>query len=189
MKTKRLPLLDFVNHKFHTPTWLFFVLSIVFILRIPSFFEPYSYGDEMIYLTLGEAIRRGIPLYSGIHDNKPPLLYIMAAVAGRLFWFKAILAIWHLITVFIFFKLSEIIFPKRKSAQKIATIVFALLTTIPLLEGNIVNAELFMIGPTIMAFYILLSKKLSFRKIFAAGVLFSFSSLFKVPAVFDVPII
>src|SRR3989304_10019309 len=120
MKTKRLPLQDFVNHKFHTPTWLFFVLSIVFILRIPSFFEPYSYGDEMIYLTLGEAIRRGIPLYSGIHDNKPPLLYILAAIAGSLFWFKAILTLWLLVTIFIFWKLTEVLFPKNLRAQQFA---------------------------------------------------------------------
>src|SRR3990167_11226717 len=101
----------FLN-KLHTPTWLFVLLSVVFILRIPSFFEPYSYGDEMIYLTLGEAIRRGIPLYSGIHDNKPPLLYVMAAIAGNLFWFKAILTIWHIVTIFLFWKLSQALFNK-----------------------------------------------------------------------------
>jgi len=99
--------------KLHTPVWLFILLVVVFILRIPSFFEPYSYGDEMIYLTLGEAIRQGVPLYLGVHDNKPPLLYILAAISGRLFWFKAILAIWHLITVFIFWKLSEVLFHAR----------------------------------------------------------------------------
>ena len=178
----------FLN-KLHTPTWLFVLLSVVFILRIPSFFEPYSYGDEMIYLTLGEAIRRGIPLYSGIHDNKPPLLYITAAIAGSLFWFKAILAIWHLLTVFLFWKLTEALFPKNKVAQVIATTIFALLTTLPLLEGNIANAELFMIGPTILAFLILLTLKPIFKNIFFGGVLFSVSALFKIPAAFDLPAI
>ncbi len=175
--------------KLHTPVWLFILLIVVFILRIPSFFEPYSYGDEMIYLTLGEAIRQGIPLYKGVHDNKPPLLYVLAAISGRLFWFKAILAIWHLVTVFIFWKLSEILFPKSVKAQKIATIIFALLTTLPLLEGNIANAEIFMVGPTILAFYLLLSKKLTRKNLFASGALFAVSTLFKVPAAFDVPAI
>ncbi|KKQ96942.1 MAG: hypothetical protein UT24_C0002G0049 [Candidatus Woesebacteria bacterium GW2011_GWB1_39_12] len=161
----------------------------VFILRIPSLFEPYSYGDEMIYLTLGEAIRRGIPLYSGIHDNKPPLLYVMAAIAGNLFWFKAILTLWILVTIFIFWKLSETLFPKKIKTQQVATAIFALLTTIPLLEGNIVNAELFMIGPTILGFYLLLSKKLTRNNLFISGMLFSISTLFKFPAVFDVPAI
>jgi hypothetical protein len=157
--------------RLHTPSWLFILLLIVFALRIPSFFEPYSYGDEMIYLTLGQAIRQGVPLYSGVHDNKPPLLYIIAAISGRLFWFKAILAIWHLVTVFIFWKLTEVIFPsgpevppsqrpKNQKAQKVTTSIFALLTTLPLLEGNIANAEIFMVGPTILAFYLLLTKDL-----------------------------
>ena len=190
----------YLNEKLHTPTWLFVLLTIVLLLRIPSFFEPYSYGDEMIYLTLGEAIRRGIPLYSGVHDNKPPLLYVTAAIAGSLFWFKAILAVWHLITVFIFWKLSEVLFPagkevpeklrsRNKKAQVISTAIFALLTTLPALEGNIANAELFMIGPTILAFLLLLTRKLTFRNLFFSGVLFSVSTLYKVPAAFDVPAI
>ena len=173
----------------HTPKWLFALLLVVLVLRIPSFFEPYSYGDEMIYLTLGEGIRQGVPLYSGIHDNKPPLLYILAAIAGSLFWFKAILAIWHLATVFLFWKLSEALFPKKLKLQKVATVIFAILTTIPLLEGNIVNAELFMIGPIIGAFLILITRKLNFKNLFSAGILFSVATLFKVPASFDVPAI
>lgn len=169
----------------HTPTWLFIVLVVVLILRIPSFFEPYSYGDEMIYLTLGEAIRRGVPLYSGIHDNKPPLLYVVAAIGGSLFWFKAILTVWSLITIFLFWKLSSVLFPKKDRLQKISTTIFALLTTIPLLEGNIVNAELFMIGLTIAAFLLLFRKDSNNKSAFGAGLLFSFATLFKIPAGFD----
>ena len=177
------------NETLHTPTWLFILLVVVLILRVPSFFEPYSYGDETIYLTLGNAIRQGISLYSGIHDNKPPLLYIMAAIAGNLFWFKAILTFWILTTIYIFWKFLNFLFEKNLKAQIVGTSVFALLTTIPLLEGNIVNAELFMIGPTILAFYILLSNKLSFKSLFISGALFSVSTLFKVPAAFDFPTI
>jgi hypothetical protein len=173
----------------HIPGWLFGLLCVVLILRIPSFFEPYSYGDEMIYLSLGEAIRRGIPLYSQIHDNKPPLLYVTAAIAGSLFWFKVILALWHLVTVFIFWKLAEKLFPKNRKLHIISTIIFALITTLPLLEGNIANAEIFMIGPTMLAFYVLLSKKLNFKNIFFSGILFSVATLYKVPAAFDMPAI
>lgn len=176
-------------NKLHTPKWLAVVLLVVLILRIPSFFEPYYYGDEMIYLALGEGIRQGVPLYSGIHDNKPPFLYITAAVAGSLFWFKVILALWSLATIYLFWRLTVALFPKGKKLQKISTVVFALLTTIPLLEGNIANAELFMIGPTIAAFLILLNKKLSFKNLFISGMLFSTAALFKVPAAFDIPAI
>ncbi len=119
--------------KTHIPVWLAILLAVVVVLRIPSFFEPFSYGDETIYLTLGQGVRQGVTLYKDIYDNKPPLLYITAAVAGNIFWFKAILAIWHMVTVFVFWKLSEVIFPKRKRSQIVATLIFALLTTIPLL--------------------------------------------------------
>jgi hypothetical protein len=172
--------------KLHLPTWLCILLAVTLVLRIPSFFEPYSYGDEMIYLTLGQAIRQGKTLYLAVHDNKPPLLYIMAAIAGNLFWLKTILAFWMLATTVLFWKFVKAIFPKKDSLHKVATIAFAFLTTLPLLEGNIANAELFLIGPTIGAFYILWTKKLKSKNLFYAGILFSASTLFKVPAAFDV---
>lgn len=169
----------------HAPAWLVVVLSLQFVLRIPSFFDPYSYGDEMIYLTLGNAIRKGLVLYRDIHDNKPPLLYFTAAIAGDLFWFRVILAFWMMATTFIFWKLTSALFKKQKMAI-FATVIFAILTTLPLLEGQIANAELFMIGPNILAFLILLTKKHSIKNLLLAGVLFSVATLFKVPAAFDI---
>ena len=35
------------------------ILAGVVFLRIPSLFEPYWYGDEGIYLTIGQAMRHG----------------------------------------------------------------------------------------------------------------------------------
>ncbi|KKP23248.1 MAG: hypothetical protein UR11_C0001G0222 [Candidatus Woesebacteria bacterium GW2011_GWC1_30_29] len=172
--------------KIDTPLWLEILFAVLLILRIPSFFEPYYYGDEMIYLTLGEGVRQGVPLYLGLHDNKPPLLYLTAAVAGNLFFFKVILAFWSLITVYGFWKLISSIFPEKKTLHKISTIIFGLLTTLPLLEGNTVNAELFMIGPIIFAFWILLTKKNNFKNVFISGGLISIAALFKIPAAFDI---
>ncbi len=178
-----------ISKYIHVPLWLFLLLSVVLILRVPTFFEPYNYGDEMIYLALGEGVRQGKVLYLDIHDNKPPLLYYTAALAGNLFWFKSILLLWHLGTVIVFWKLTQNLAPKKLRFQKVSTALFALLTTLPLLEGNIVNAELFMIGPTIGAFLLLLEKKHSLLKMFSAGILFSIATLFKVPALFDIPVI
>jgi len=185
MKQKLSSILD----KIHAPTWLVILFAIVLILRIPSFFEPFSYGDEMIYLALGEGLRQGMVFYRDIHDNKPPLLYMLAAVARNVFWFRVILAFWNLATVFIFWKLAILLFPKKEKLQKVATIIFALLTTLPLLEGQVANAEVFMLLPSLAAFLILLSKKLNFRNLFGAGMLFSMATLFKVPAAFDLPVI
>lgn len=176
-------------HKIHLPAWVVGILALVLIFRIPSFFEPYYYGDEMIYLTLGQGVRQGLTLFKEIHDNKPPLLYLTAAIAGNLFWFKAILAFWNLLTVAFFYKLAAKLFEKNIKVQKISTFIFAILTTIPLFEGNIVNAELFMIGFSLIAFYTLLSGPLSYKKIFFAGAMFGIGTLFKIPAAFDLPII
>ncbi len=175
--------------KIHCPPWICLLLAIVLLLRIPSFFEPYSYGDEAIYLTLGEGIRQGVNLYQNLHDNKPPLLYLLAAVAGSLFWFKVILAFWSVATVILFWKLAEVLFPKKERTQKIATWIFALLITLPLLEGNIINSELFMIGPIIAAFLILLTQKATIKNLLVSGVLFGIATLFKIPAAFDLPVI
>ena len=175
--------------KTHTPVWLTILLGIVLLLRIPSFFEPFSYGDEMIYLTLGEGIRQGATLYKEVYDNKPPLLYLLAAVAGNVFWFKATLAFWNVATIILFWKLASALFPNKEKLQKVSTAVFALLTTLPLLEGNIVNSEILMIGPIIAAFVILFTKKLNFKNIFLSGTLFGLATLFKVPAAFDLPVI
>ncbi len=171
------------------PNWLIVILALVFLLRVPSFFEPYYYGDEMIYLTLGQGVRQGLTLYKDIYDNKPPLLYLTAAIAGNLFLFKVILAFWSLITIFLFYKLTKIILEKNEKAQKISTFIFALLTTLPLLEGLTINSELFMIAFTIAAFLILLKSNLKIKGVYFAGMLLGIGALFKIPAAFDAPII
>lgn len=175
--------------KTHTPVWLTILIGIVLLLRIPSFFEPFAYGDEMIYLTLGEGVRQSLTLYKDVYDNKPPLLYLLAAVAGNVFWFKAILGFWSILTLILFWKLTKALFPNKEKLQKISTVIFGLLTTLPLLEGNIANAEIFMIGPIIAAFLLLFTRKLDFKNIFAAGALFGAATLFKMPAAFDLPVI
>lgn len=142
----------------------------------------------MIYLTVGESIRQGVSLYSEVHENKPPMLYILAAIAGNLFWFKVMLAFWHLATVIIFYYLTKRLFSKQRS-QKVATFIFAMVTTLPLLEGNIVNSELFMVGLSTLSILILIGEKLNYKKVIFAGFIFGIATLFKVPAIFDIPVI
>ncbi|MBI4059053.1 hypothetical protein HY404_02305 [Candidatus Microgenomates bacterium] len=169
----------------YIPTWLCVLLTIIFVLRIPTFFEPYWYGDEAISLAVGNALTKGLLLYQGIYDNKPPLLYLVAAIAGNLFWFKVILAFWHLATIYLFHRLAKILFEKNNQLVKIATVVFAILTTLPLLEGHIANGEIFMIGPIIGAFALLATGKVKTTTIFWAGVMAGTGILFKVPAALD----
>ena len=81
----------------------FLFLAIIFLfLRLPSLFEPYWYGDEGIYLVLGQGIRKGLTLYTQIHDNKPPTLYYLAAIGQTVFGFRLLLMIFMALTVFLF---------------------------------------------------------------------------------------
>jgi len=183
------------NKKFISlPLWLWVLLTIVVVLRIPSLFEPFSYGDELIYLTLGEGIRKGLVLYRDIFDHKTPFLYYMAAIAGNVFWFRLILAGWMLTTTVLYYKLIFKLF-NNKQVVFWTILVFVVMTTIPIWEGQISNAELFMMGPVIgglLLIYNLLKKQtedVPLKNTFFAGVLFSVATLFKVPAMFEAGIV
>ncbi len=169
-----------------TPIWLEIFFVVIITLRIPSFFEPYYYGDEMIYLTLGEGIRQGIALYSGLHDNKPPLLYLVAAISGNVFVFKALLAAFNILAIYLFWKLTKILFPKNDKLHTVSTIIFGIFSTMPLLEGNIANAENFMMVPVLLALVYALARKDTVKNMFLVGILFSIASLFKIVAAFDI---
>ena len=175
------------------PLWMWILLGLVVLLRIPSLFDPFYYGDELIYLTLGEGIRRGLVLYRDIFDHKTPFLYYLAAIAGNVFWFRLILGVWMLITTVLYYKLIQLLFPKNGHIRFFSLLIFAILTTIPLWEGQISNAELFMMLPVIGGM-LLLSKLLQKKTepknfpiitIAASGFLFAIATLFKVPAIFE----
>lgn len=169
--------------------WLVILLFVVFVLRVPTLFEPHRYADEEIYLTLGNGLRKGLVFYRDIHDNKPPLLYITAAVAGNLFWFRLILMAVHAAGVVFFWWLARLVFTKRW-AQIVSTSLFALLSTLPWLEGNIANGENFMIVPATLGAYLLYQsvkkpKSVGSWEYVWIGLLFSMAFLFKVPIAFD----
>jgi len=169
---------------------LLLILAIVILLRIPTLFEPNRYADEDIYLTLGQAVRKGLVFYRDIHDNKPPLLYLTAAAAYGVFGFRLILLFWNLANVFFFWLLAEKVLVKRILVI-LSTFFFAILSTIPRFEGNIANGEIFMIMPATLAMLLLWlalekPKKSQGWLIFAAvGFLFAIAFLFKTPIAFD----
>ncbi len=165
--------------------YLVIILALTVLLKVPSWFEPYWYGDEGIYLVIGRAIRQGVQLYSQIHDNKPPLLYLMAAVAGgSQFWFKMLATGWNLLTVGMMYKLALKLADKKFHAVTM-TAVFAGLLVWPGLEGNIANAEIFFLLPTITAIYLLWGHNVSIKRVFLAGLALGFSGLFKMPALLE----
>jgi len=173
-------------------SWFLIIISLVFfLLRLPSLFEPDWYGDEGIYQVLGIAIRAGRLLYRDIFDNKPPLLYLLySLVSSDQFLVRSISLVFGLVSVWIFFYLSKRLFNNPRISY-ISTALFAVLFGLPLIEGNIANAENFMLPLNILAGFLVL-KSLDTKKInqkymilFSAGLVLGISFLFKIVAVFD----
>jgi hypothetical protein len=157
--------------------WIFLWLLFL-ILRLPSLFEPYWYGDEGIYLTLGQGIRKGLILYQQIHDNKPPTLYYLASIFPNLFGFRFLLLLFMVPTIY-FFRRLALIFLKEKVAY-LAILLFVIFSSIPLFEGNISNAENFMLLPTIAGFLIFLKAKKNIHY-FIASFLLGIAFTIKIP--------
>lgn len=183
------------------PLSLAVILLAITILRIPTFFEPYWYGDEGIYLVIGTALNRGARLYAEIVDHKTPLIYYFAQVQSQLS-FRFLLYIWMIISTTAFFYISTH-FTNSLKTVILASSIFAIFTTLPWFEGNIANGELFVMGFVLVAIWIFtrtqyfqifknattlrrysLNKKESLL-LFATGVELGLGILTKVPALFD----
>lgn len=177
--------------------WLFLAWTLVIVLRLPNLVEPYWYGDEAIYLTVGTGMRHGLKLYKEIVDHKTPLIYFFAMVPSQLA-FRFFTIGWMIATTGFFYSLAKRFF--SSSLAFLTTIVFVLLTSLPAFEGHIPNGELFVMGFILAAFW-LLSKTSFFHRIidqketkplthelpfiFASGAVASLGILTKVPALLD----
>ncbi len=159
------------------------ILFVTFLFRFPTLFEPLWYTDEAIYLTIGQKILRGGIMYVDIFDHKTPGIYYLTAgalgVFGHTVWsIKFLLTIWVLATLVVFYFLGKKLFNEKVAL--VATIIFSILTSLPLIEGNFFNSEILMVLPIALGILFGLDKKF-----FLAGVFFSLAFLLKVPAIFD----
>jgi len=181
----RLNLMKLLIAKLKKDHHYLLLLLVSLLLYLPALFEPISYGDECIYLTLGNAFRKGFVFYRDIHDNKPPLLYLVAALSnGQLFWLRLIAIIWNSIHLFVIYKLVKKI-TKNVTIALIGGGLFIFLNLI--FEGRIANGEIFMMMPATLAVYLLISRKKNSTFSFGLllGSLFSLGFLFKIPVIFD----
>ncbi|MFC1653420.1 ArnT family glycosyltransferase [Patescibacteria group bacterium] len=173
----------------HKHEWLVVLLFVVFVLRVPSLHEPHWYGDEEIYLVMGQGLRKGLVFYRDIFDHKTPLIYVVAALVRNVFWFRMLLMVVHAVSVVLFAKLADLLFKKRSSVIT-STVLYSILSTLPMLEGNIANGENFMTVPALGGMLLVYQlakkgKKASSVQFFVVGLLFSLGFLIKVPIVFD----
>ena len=164
------------------------ILLVVSLLRVPNLFEPAWYGDEGIYLAVGQGIKRGLVLYKEIFDHKPPIIYWLAALSGELLWFKVIGIITNLLSIVVIHKISDKLFSK-KTISLVVTSFFALITTLPWIEGNLVNAELLFILTTSLAVWILIKKRMmnvKWADMLLAGFVLGIGVLLKAPVLLDI---
>ncbi len=177
--------------------WLFLAWTLLIVLRLPNLVEPYWYGDEAIYLTIGTAMRHGLRLYKEIVDHKTPLIYFFAMFPSQ-FLFRIFTIGWMIATTGFFHSLAKRFFSSWVAFA--TTIAFVLLTSLPSFEGHIPNGELFVMGFILAAFWIMsktswfasmLDQKhhtpvqYEFPLIFAAGFVASLGIMTKVPALLD----
>ena len=166
---------------------LLLVCTIFVALRLPSLIEPHWYGDEGIYQVVGRALAEGRVLYRDIWDNKPPVLYIIYAFSyGNLFIVKLLSLIAGLGSTVVLYKLAKKLF--RRTISVFVTIsLFSILFGSPILEGNIANAENFMLLPVIASAYLIIiyQKNSRLSHLLLAGLFLSFSLMTKIVSVFD----
>lgn len=163
------------------------ILAIFSLLRLPSVLEPYWYGDEGIYETIGIALNHGRLLYSGVWDNKPPMLYLIYQLFnGDLFWVRLASLIFGFFSVVVFFALARKLF-KNQIAILVSTLFFTVIFATPVVEANVANAENFILLPILLAFYLTFEAKKRKRIFlyFVSGLLLSFAFLIKIVALFD----
>lgn len=166
--------------------WIAIILSLM--LRLPGLWEPQLYFDEDVYLTVGMGIERGQLLYRDISDypNKPPLVYFLAGAVGQKFWARLVLSTWILVSVAVFYDLARWLFRDRKKLVGLSTIVFVLLISTPIFEGNIFNAEVLMLVFLMTGWWVVahgVTGDKSFGWLwFLGGMCFSVALLFKLSA-------
>lgn len=175
--------------------WVLLIFCFVFIiLRFPSMFEPNWYGDEGIYQAIGYGLRSGRDFYTGVWDNKPPLLFVIYALAGGdQFIARFMSIIFGVGALIAFYSLTRKIFHSNRM-QFISTIFFVLFFGLPIIEGNIANSENFMLFPIVLSANILypifkkFNKKLikfEKRNLLLGGIILSLSFLIKIVTIFD----
>ncbi|MEK7216968.1 MAG: hypothetical protein AAB289_15385 [Chloroflexota bacterium] len=153
------------------------VVALTLAFRLPSLFEPPWYDDEGIYAAVAHALLRGDRLYKDVLDNRPPGIYwlyaAMLAVSGYSVAFVKLTAtVSFLLTQLAVFQMARRLWDPLTALVVIA--LFGFLGSIPMLEGNLANAEIFMILPVTLGMLLAMGQRW-----FAAGVALGCALLIK----------
>ncbi len=169
---------DFRPHHF----FLVIILLFTFILRLPSIFEPFWYGDEGIFAAVARNLNQGGVLYQTAWDNKPPMIYltyqaIFKIFGVSMFWLHLVAAIFVVATATAIYEIAQEILGEKRALA--AAGVFGFLTSLRLIEGDLALTEVFMILPISVAMMIIVKRKFDYFSLVLAGILFAVASLYK----------
>jgi len=167
---------------------VFVVLFITFMLRFPSLFEPFWYGDEGIFAAVARNLNQGGVLYQSGWDNKPPMIYltyagIFSLFGVSMFWLRMITAIFVLATTAVIYEIGRETIGKHRAL--LASFLFGFFTSLRIIEGNLALTEIFMILPISLAMYIGIRRKFDYLSLLGAGALFAIASLYKQVGAFE----
>lgn len=158
------------------------ILFLTFLLRFPSLFEPFWYGDEGIFAAVARNLNQGGVLYQTAWDNKPPMIYltyqaIFNVFGVSMFWLRLITTIVVLATAAAIYEIGQKILGTKKTL--VATAAFGFLTSLRLIEGNLALTEIFMILPISLAMFVAIKRNFDYISLFVAGGLLAIASLYK----------
>lgn len=162
--------------------FLFVILFLIFIMRIPSLFEPFWYGDEGIFAAVARNLNLGGVLYDTAWDNKPPMIYltyqaIFKVFGVSMFWLRLVTIIVVLSTAAIIYEIAEAVIGAKRAVY--AALAFGVLSSMRLIEGNLALTEIYMILPIALAMMAVVKRKFDYLSLFGAGVLIAIGSLYK----------
>ena len=133
---------------------------LVILVRLPSLFEPRWYSDDGFFTTVAWAMARGLPLYSGVFDNSPPVIYWLYRLLQTLgslehhYVVQLIATAAATMAALLTFEVSRRVLPLWPSA--LAGALTGLALSLPVLDGDLLNVELaalpFFLGALLLAF-------------------------------------
>jgi len=160
--------------------WFILISTAFVLMRIPSFFEPTWYSDAGAYSDIGWALNHGARLYVDVWDNKPPGIYWLSAfLAGHL-----PVAIAMPLATSVAGAVAAVCVAgigTRVGGAGVGTIAglsFVVVASLPILDGDLFNAEPFGAALVAAAIAIVLRSSRP-RWLIAAGALAGLALLFK----------
>lgn len=164
------------------------ILFVIFLLRLPSLFEPYWYGDEGIFAAVARNLNFGGTLYQTAWDNKPPMIYLTYAAIFQMFgvsmfFLRMAATIAVLATAVIVYEIGRGYFGEKRALFAMG--IFGFLMSLRVIEGNLALTEIFMILPISLAILISIKRNFDYLSLFISGSLFAIASLYKQVGAFE----